>query len=233
VLTAWPPSAQLTTVFLLGVTLALVAVQVRGSWRWGSRPSELHPGVLAVPRTDLNRAERAELLQLPGVGNSLAERIETYRREQGPFRSVDDLVAVQGVGPSTLERLRPLVYVVEISGERKERESPTKRAKSGRSSWKSAPSDTDSDERKPLSKKGASPVSPIDINQATVAELQRLPGIGPKMSQRIVEEREKRPFRSVDELRRVSGIGVKTLERLRPFVTVGSSPVRVAAADES
>jgi competence ComEA-like helix-hairpin-helix protein len=109
--TAWPPSAQLTTAFLLGVALTLLAVHICGSWRWGSRPSELQQGALTLPRTDLNRAERAELLQLPGVGSGLAERIETYRREQGPFRRVDDLAAVPGVGPSTLERLRPLVYV--------------------------------------------------------------------------------------------------------------------------
>src|SRR5207247_2271571 len=62
----------------------------------------------------------------------------------------------------------------------------------------------------------------IDINRATVAELQKLPGIGPKMSQRIADEREKRPFASVDELRRVSGIGPKTLDKLKPLVTVGT-----------
>jgi DNA uptake protein ComE-like DNA-binding protein len=42
------------------------------------------------------------------------------------------------------------------------------------------------------------------------------------MSSRIILVREQRPFQSVDELRRVPGIGVKTLERLRPFVTVGN-----------
>jgi competence protein ComEA len=62
---------------------------------------------------------------------------------------------------------------------------------------------------------------PIDVNRATAAELQRLPGVGPAMSSRIILVREQRPFQSVDELRRVPGIGVKTLEHLRPFVTVG------------
>ena len=60
-----------------------------------------------------------------------------------------------------------------------------------------------------------------------------LPGIGPKMAQRIVDERRKAPFKTVDDLRRVSGIGPKTLERLRPFIPVGSDRSQVAAADES
>jgi competence protein ComEA len=68
----------------------------------------------------------------------------------------------------------------------------------------------------------AKPVAnhPINVNSATVAELQTLPGIGPKMAQRIISEREKRAFASIEELRRVSGIGPKTLEKLRPYVEV-------------
>jgi competence ComEA-like helix-hairpin-helix protein len=61
----------------------------------------------------------------------------------------------------------------------------------------------------------------IDVNRASPAELERLPGIGPKMAARIADERSKRPFRSPDDLRRVPGIGPKTLEKLRPLVTTG------------
>jgi competence protein ComEA len=71
----------------------------------------------------------------------------------------------------------------------------------------------------------------MDINEASLQELQRLPGIGPKLAQRIVDERQKAPFKSVEDLRRVSGIGAKTLERLRPHVTVKSDPVRVVKTD--
>ena len=62
--------------------------------------------------------------------------------------------------------------------------------------------------------------SPVDINTADVAQLQALPGIGPKIAQRIVEERSRGQFQSVDDLRRVAGIGPKTLEKLRPFARV-------------
>jgi competence protein ComEA len=181
---------------------------------------------------DLNRAGRAELLQLPGVGDGLAERIETHRRERGPFRRVDDLAAVQGVGPSTLERLRPLLYV-DLRAVGNEQYMAPPPAKLSRSSRPSVVPDGDSEDRRISGKKDASPASPIDINRATVEELQRLPGIGPKRSQQIVEERERRPFRTVDDLRRIRGIGPKTWEKLRPLVTVGSSPVRVAAVNDS
>jgi len=64
---------------------------------------------------------------------------------------------------------------------------------------------------------------PIDLNRAQAGDLQLLPGIGPKLAQRIVEERARRgAFVSVSELREVSGVGAKKFARLRPFVTVGA-----------
>jgi competence protein ComEA len=72
----------------------------------------------------------------------------------------------------------------------------------------------------------------VDLNLASESELQRLPGIGPKMARRIIDERQKKPFGSVDDLRRVSGIGAKTLERLRPFVTVAAPAEPIIATIE-
>lgn len=61
----------------------------------------------------------------------------------------------------------------------------------------------------------------VNINTATVAELDVLPGVGPATAQRIVDHREAHgPFTSIDQLIDVSGIGAKTLERLRDLVTV-------------
>lgn len=61
----------------------------------------------------------------------------------------------------------------------------------------------------------------IDLNIASAAELEALPRIGPSLARRIVEDRQTHgPFRSVDELDRVKGIGPRTMELLRPYATV-------------
>lgn len=68
---------------------------------------------VAVPQfmVDVNRAPQYELEALPEVGPSLATRIVDYRQTQGPFRQIDDLLQVRGVGPRTLEQLRPMLLV--------------------------------------------------------------------------------------------------------------------------
>ena len=58
---------------------------------------------------DLNRATQAELERLPRVGPALARRIIARREQHGPYRSLDDLRHVRGIGPSTLALLAPVV----------------------------------------------------------------------------------------------------------------------------
>jgi competence protein ComEA len=68
---------------------------------------------------------------------------------------------------------------------------------------------------------GSAPVTPIDLNQADVAALDTLPGIGPVLAQRIVEWREQNgPFASLDQLLEVSGIGPSVLADLDGKVRV-------------
>jgi competence protein ComEA len=62
----------------------------------------------------------------------------------------------------------------------------------------------------------------ININTASAEELTALPGIGPSYAQRIVEHREKNgPFKKVEDLLNVRGIGEKTFEKIRDRLTVG------------
>jgi competence protein ComEA len=62
----------------------------------------------------------------------------------------------------------------------------------------------------------------FDVNSATWVEFGQLEGIGDSLAHRIVEDRERNgPFSSVDDLQRVKGIGPKTIERIRPFLTIG------------
>ena len=61
----------------------------------------------------------------------------------------------------------------------------------------------------------------VDVNTADAAELERLPGVGPALARRIVEDRKLHgPFGAPEELTRVPGIGAKTVEALKDYFTV-------------
>jgi competence ComEA-like helix-hairpin-helix protein len=65
------------------------------------------------------------------------------------------------------------------------------------------------------------PTKPLDLNSATLQELQQLPGIGPSTAKAIVQFREKSgPFQRVEDLLAIHGISKARLEKLRPYVKV-------------
>jgi comEA protein len=66
---------------------------------------------------------------------------------------------------------------------------------------------------------------PLDLNIATIEQLQDLPGIGPTTAKAIIQFREKSgPFKRVEDLLAIHGISRARLEKLRPYVTVTPSP---------
>lgn len=64
---------------------------------------------------DLNSVTPADLEALPGIGPALAQRIIDYRRAHGPFKTIDDLEQVSGIGPKKLARIKPLLVIAEIT----------------------------------------------------------------------------------------------------------------------
>ena len=62
-------------------------------------------------QVDLNNAPKSELLQLPGIGATLAERIVEYREEVEPYQDVADLIKIQGIGVKKRESAMPYVYI--------------------------------------------------------------------------------------------------------------------------
>lgn len=68
-------------------------------------------GESPVGPVNLNTAQESELDALPGVGPAIAGRIVAWREQHGGFTEVEELTEVSGIGPATLERLRPLVTV--------------------------------------------------------------------------------------------------------------------------
>lgn len=83
-------------------------------------------------------------------------------------------------------------------------------------------------QQKPRPPAAATVTSPLDLNTATVTQLESLPGIGPATAKRIVEYREKNGgFKKIEELMNVRGIGEKSFLKLKDLIAV--APKRSAA----
>jgi competence protein ComEA len=157
-------------------------------------------------RIDPDRATAGELARLPRVGQGLAKAIVADREARGPFGSLEALDRVPGIGPGLLAAISSHVQfaggaVAPASGHFARPGMPL------------------------AGGAGAGPPSrqpPIlNLNSASVSELDGLPGIGPARAAAILQEREARgPFKSVEELSRVPGLGPSAIARLRDRVMV-------------
>jgi len=161
-----------------------------------SRP--LAPG----ERLDVNTVDDVELSRVDGIGPGLARRIVQDREARGAFSSLEAMERVPGIGPATLGRIRGQL-----------------RAEPTRGGW--AGLDPAGGTAAPGAAGGTVPKT-VDVNRATAAELQALPGIGPALAQRIlrIREREGR-FAFPEELLAVPGIGEATLARIRDQLHFG------------
>jgi competence protein ComEA len=65
---------------------------------------------------DINAADWAEISQIPGIGPTLARRIVDTRQQNGPFADHEQLRKVQGIGPRTLERMKPFLLPTPDQG---------------------------------------------------------------------------------------------------------------------
>jgi comEA protein len=73
--------------------------------------------------------------------------------------------------------------------------------------------------------KHAPPAHSIDLNSATVEQLQQVPGIGPGTAKAIVNFRQKSgPFQKVEDLLAIKGISKARFEKMRPYLTIGALP---------
>ncbi len=70
-------------------------------------------GVEEPQKIDINRAEVWLLKALPGIGETLAQRIVDYRCENGPFRNINELTKVAGIGTTTCEQIKHLITVAD------------------------------------------------------------------------------------------------------------------------
>jgi len=94
----------LATMMLLAWAAALPVAATEPAKGGGSRSGPAQP-------IDINRASAEELTAIPGVGMTIAQRIVDFREKNGPFRRVEDLLKVKGIGEKSLEKIRPHVKV--------------------------------------------------------------------------------------------------------------------------
>jgi competence protein ComEA len=190
-----PPGASAVAPELRG---ADVARQAALSRRAAALQRPLGPG----EHVDVDTAAADELARLPRVGPKLARRIEEEREAHGPFGSLAGLARVPGIGPALLaglERTAVFSGVPRTDTATAASPAPGRTAVSGGS--------------------GSCASLPLPLNTASAAELDCLKGVGPALAGRIVADRAARgPYPRVEDLDRVSGIGKRLVERLRPFL---------------
>jgi competence protein ComEA len=169
-------------------------------------------------KVDINSASQSELETLPGVGPALAKRIIENR----PYSSASGL-SKAGVPDSTIDKLRPLVKAGR--GTRAEAREEKAAAKSEKAEKKAEAEKKESPAAESRSEKPARPSGEkIDINTASAAELEALPGVGAATARKIMENR---PYSSVGDLSR-AGVSDSTIEKIRGMVKAS----RVAKATE-
>jgi competence ComEA-like helix-hairpin-helix protein len=152
-------------------------------------------------RVDLNTADVATLESLPGVGPEIAQAIVAAR----PFKSTSELESVRGIGPARMKELQGLVTVSRVdSSDGRTTRSNTPRRVQDEPRTSRQPASTEAHPR-------------INLNTASLEELESLPEIGPVKAQAIIDER---PFSSIEDVMRVKGIKEGTFEVIRDKITV-------------
>lgn len=161
---------------------------------------------------DPNTANLRELGSIPGLGPSLAQKLVEFRQGKR-LAKPGDLLQVPGIGPVTVDKIREWFVwdEIDLSDEYQPAVNvPENSKKQGNLLGNRAGKIKTGDLL-------------LDINTAEIGELIRLPGVGPTLARRVLEERGVKPFSSVDDLMRVPGIGPKTFAKIKPMIKVGSS----------
>ena len=90
--------------FMAVAIVASIGVPALAAGAEGPRAAEARGE--AASQVDINTASVEELMTVPGIGQVIAQRIVEFRDKNGPYKSIDDLLKVQGIGEKSLARIR-------------------------------------------------------------------------------------------------------------------------------
>ncbi|GLV41466.1 hypothetical protein CBL_06696 [Carabus blaptoides fortunei] len=162
-----------------------------------------------IEQLNVNLASEEELMTLPGITRPIAQSIVEHRRVIGRFKKVEDLALVSGIGAERLDKIRPEICV-------NKRSCASSRAQS-MDSLKS----TDSTR---TGLKNSQKI--VDINAASVFDLQCVHGMTQELAANIIHYRDKKGlFKSVEVLLKVKGIDALRLSSIRGQLTVNATVV--------
>lgn len=149
---------------------------------------------------NINIADIETLAELPGIGPAKAQAIYEYKTEQGTLSSLIELTNIKGIGKKTLAKLLPYLEMIGDSAE----------------------VDAYVAEDAPSSHAASSDITErININSATIEQLQSLSGVGEKKAQAIIDYRnEHGSFHTIEEIMNVKGIGQGIFDKIKNRIEV-------------
>ncbi len=115
----WIERSDRRTIAILGVLamIGMASAVALTSGRHGGLRELSHQRAVVRYQVQANRAGWIEYAMLPGIGEKTARAIVAWRSEHGPLVSVDQLEQVRGIGPLTMERVRPFLVIDEPQAE--------------------------------------------------------------------------------------------------------------------
>lgn len=224
---------------LLCALVCLMAVPFATAESSAKSKSAESPKAKSSAKIDVNTADQATLETLPGIGPATARAIIAAR----PFTKVEELEKVPGIGPSKMAGLRDHVRVSHPTAAaankgakssemattkkaargsetaRSERTTPAERRAAATTAPERTPEQTGlpSQTRRPATGPATPSAGLINLNTASLEQLEALPEIGPVKAQAIIDAR---PFSSIEDVMRVKGIKEATFDAIKDRITV-------------